>query len=237
MKIIYGFLTTLLIIFGIEGTVLGQDVSGNLSFMTSGASPIPSFGIEEPAFYGDISVDYGKVIVVTDMAFTYEGHIWFSDIWLKYKPIQNLSLGVDYSTFGQNYSDKLNGDLVRESTRYLAFEVYGETSTEIEKMEIDQSFKYWYSHGMGDRTLNGHFLMTTTSLQNLFKINSVGISISNSIFYIDFTGDNDGLFISPSISASHNSLPFSLTFQAVPPIISNIPSVETQFSLITTYSF
>lgn len=224
-------LIAILIVIGANKKAFSQEVSGNLSFMSSGISPIPSFSTDKSVFYGDITVDYGGISILTDMAFNSNGHIWFSDVWVRYNLEEDLRIGLDWSTFGQNFM--INSHQIRESTRYLAFEVYAEKSL---GRDVTGSLKYWYSHGFGQRTTQGVFTMISLSVP--WNIKSTTVSFQPSTFYINFAGKNVGLFLSGIVSVSHDSVPLSLSFQTVPTVSTNIPGgVDTQTSVALTYSF
>lgn len=225
-------LIALLIVIGANDKAFGQEVSGNLSFMSSGISPVPSFSTDKSVIYGDITVDYGGISILTDMAFNSNGHIWFSDIWVRYNLEKNMRIGLDWSTFGQNYITSSHNQ-IRESTRYLAFEFYGEKSL---GRDVTGSLKYWYSHGLGKRTTQGVFTMISLSVP--WNIEPVTVSFQPSIFYTNFAGKNVGLFLSGITSVSHDSIPLSLSVQSVPPVTTNIPGgVDNQTSIALTYSF
>ena len=51
---------------------------------------------------------------------------------------------------------------------------------------------------------------------------NVLVSAAVQIFYINYDGNNDGLFVSPKISSSIRDVPFSVFFQATQAISSNI---------------
>jgi hypothetical protein len=48
------------------------------------------------------------------------------------------------------------------------------------------------------------------------------LSAAVQVFYINYEGDNDGLFVSPKVSVSLRNSPFSLFFQATQGLSSNI---------------
>lgn len=64
------------------------------------------------------------------------------------------------------------------------------------------------------------------------------MNLSVQLYYINYDGNDDGLFISPKISASVNDSPFSLFFQANQALQSNIdPFPKFKGNIGISYSF
>lgn len=211
-----------------------QEVSGSLSYMTTGVAPVPYFAIEGDAFFGTLSIDYGKIGLFADMALKGNGNLWFTDTWIRYNIIKNeksnLRIAGNWSLSGQDYADGSN-NTVRESTRYLMLEIYGQRTFR----DISLSGMYWNAQGIGDRTIDGHFLIF--SAEKPFDLGSMQLSVKPSVFFIEYTGNTDGLFLSGTASLSYEDIPLVLSFQIVPPVESNIENVETQSTFSLTYLF
>ncbi|MFB6212383.1 MAG: hypothetical protein ABEI53_01020 [Candidatus Magasanikbacteria bacterium] len=138
-------------------------------------------------------------------------------------------MAVDWSTFGQDYN-AFNGNDVRESTRYLAFEVWGRKQLG----PVTLTGKAWYSHGMGERTLQGVFVMPKASIP--VELGSFTFTSSISPFGIKFSDDNEGLFFYGSVAVSKENVPIALSATWVEPVQTKIPFLS-QFAFGTTYTF
>jgi len=58
------------------------------------------------------------------------------------------------------------------------------------------------------------------------------------LFYIDYTGNNDGFFISPKVSANTTMLPLTVFFQDIQPFSSNMnPHPVFQYNVGLGYIF
>jgi hypothetical protein len=68
----------------------------------------------------------------------------------------------------------------------------------------------------------GHFLNLVGERSNIKIGKSVLLTADLQIFYIDYWGENDGLFLSPKISSSIRNVPFFIIFQPIQALYSNI---------------
>ena len=84
------------------------------------------------------------------------------------------------------------------------------------------TFAYWNDRGQEKGTLKGHFFNIVVEKSDINVGKNVLLSATLQLFYINYDGNNDGLFISPKISSSVRDVPFSLFFQATQALESNI---------------
>ncbi len=228
-----------------------RNVSGNITYMTKGIAPVPSFAIEDGAFYASMLADLGRFEILMDMAVDdgrvdrRGGEFWFSDLWLRYYPVKNETTkvrgAINWSPFGQWYGLVLglNNDTtsfviksIHEVTRYLIFEGYAERSL---SPKTSVSVQYWYNRGFGERTIKGSFLML--ALSGNLALGDFAFTAKPALFGISFTGESDGLFLSETASLSYGKLPFVLSSQAVIPLSTNIPDIKTSWNVALTYLF
>jgi hypothetical protein len=97
------------------------------------------------------------------------------------------------------------------------------------------AFIYWNDRGLESGTLSGHFfdLIVEKSDMNIGK--HILLTVNFQLFYIDYDGRNDGLFISPKILSSIRNLPFAIFIQANQALTTNIepyPEFEYNFGMI-----
>ena len=81
---------------------------------------------------------------------------------------------------------------------------------------------YWNDRGQEKGTIKGHFFNLSGDINNIRAGETIILSAGTQLFYINYDGNNDGLFISPKVSASVVRLPFNLFLQATKVISSNI---------------
>jgi hypothetical protein len=124
---------------------------------------------------------------------------------------------MDISMF---FSEKeLPDETIFQGQRYYTFEL---TGIFILNPQSFVSVAYWNDRGQDEGTLKGHFFSLVGERSEIKIGNRVLLSGNLNLFYIDYNGNNDGLFISPKISSSMKNVPFSLFLQAIQPILSNI---------------
>jgi hypothetical protein len=73
-----------------------------------------------------------------------------------------------------------------------------------------------------DGKTKGHFVNLEGAKSEIFIGKNVFLNVNFQLFYIDYEGKNDGLFIAPKISSMVRDIPFFVYFQAVQPLHSNM---------------
>jgi hypothetical protein len=81
---------------------------------------------------------------------------------------------------------------------------------------------YWNDNGQDPGSIKGNFYNSVYERTDIAIGESILLSVSLQFFYIGYTGNNDGLFISPRIASSVDNIPLSLYFQATQALSSNI---------------
>ena len=81
---------------------------------------------------------------------------------------------------------------------------------------------YWSDNGQEKGSMTGHFVYLAYDRSEIPVGNRALISINLMLFYINYTDNNDGFFVSPKLSLSIRNFPVSLFFQAIQAIESNI---------------
>jgi hypothetical protein len=192
-----------------------------ISLNSNGIASIPAFSLGKPAIIASISLAKNRFSYTPTLAYGLDLRPWFIDNWLNYKiirkPVFDLTAGFNISTFGMKYN--LPEGSVWEAQRYFAFAMTG-----VIKLSPKNSLTlaYWSDNGQEKGTLKGHFFNLLGERNDMTVGKKVLVSASVQIFYINYDGNNDGLFVSPKVSSTLRDVPFSLFFQATQAISSNI---------------
>ena len=208
-----------------------------VSLNSNGISSIPAFSLGEPAIMSFISLSKGRFSYDPVLAYGIDTRPWFIDNWLHYlvvdRPVIKVRTGVNFSMY---FSDlKLPDETILQGERYWAFElagIYNITS------RSNLTFLYWNDRGQDPGTILGHFISLAGERSEIKVGKSVLLSTNLQIFYIDYDGDNDGLFVSPKISYALCDIPVTLFLQATQPIVTNIspyPGFEWNIGLSFTF--
>jgi hypothetical protein len=193
----------------------------SVSLNSNGIASIPAFSLGKPAIIASISLAKNRFSYTPTLAYGLDLRPWFIDNWLNYKiirkPAFELTAGFNISTFGSKYN--LPEGSVWEAQRYFAFAMTG-----VYKFSPKNSLTlaYWSDNGQEKGTIKGHFFNLLGERNDMTIGKNVLVSASVQIFYINYDGNNDGLFVSPKVSSSIRDVPFSLFFQATQAISSNI---------------
>lgn len=193
----------------------------SFSLNSNGIASIPAFSLDKPAMMASAFLVKGRFSYEPNLAYGLDGKPWYIDNWFHYKivmaPKYDLRVGFNLSTFCAKYP--LPEGTIMEAQRYFAFELtqtYKFTPTSF------LSLAYWSDNGQEKGTLKGHFLSLTGEKSELPIGKNGLLAVNAMLFYINYDGKNDGLFISPKITASVRDIPFSIFLQATQAIQSNI---------------
>jgi len=195
--------------------------AGKVSLNSNGIASIPAFSLGRPAVIASITLAKNRFSYDPTLAYGLDLRPWFIDNWLHYKiiarPVFDLTAGFNISTFGTKYL--LPEGSIHEAQRYYAFSLTG-----VYKFSPENSLTvaYWNDRGQEEGTIKGHFFNLVGERSDINIGKNVLFSAALQIFYINYDGNNDGLFVSPGFSASLRNLPFSIIFQATQALSSNI---------------
>jgi hypothetical protein len=195
--------------------------NANISFNSNGIASVPSFSLDKPAIVAAVSLARGRFSYEPTLAYGLDLRPWYIDNWFRYKIINKPSLefrtGFDVSTFFSGY--KTPDDEILQAQKYLAFEAAFMYQFAPEKT---LSLLYWSDNGQDPGTIKGHFIDLVADRSGINLGRSVLLAVNVQLFYINYTAENDGLFISPKVSSSVRNIPLSLFFQCTQPFVSNI---------------
>jgi hypothetical protein len=194
---------------------------GNVSINSNGMAPIPSFSLGKPAIIATLTLQKKRFSYDPQVAYGLDMRPWIIDNWvhyrLIYKPKFELRTGFDFSMFFSEYDA---GDYtILQGEQYLTFEIAG--AFKFSPRSI-LTLMYWSDNGQSHGSLKGNFYNMVYERNDIEIGESILFAASLQLFYIGYTGNNDGLFVSPRVASSVRSIPLSLFFQATQAITSNI---------------
>ncbi len=207
-----------------------------VSINSNGIASIPAFSLDKPALIASVSLTKNRFSYDPTLAYGLDLRPWFIDNWLHYKivrkPLFELTAGFNISTFGSRY--QLDGeDPVWMTQRYFALSMTG-----VYKLTPKSTITlaYWSDNGQ-DKGISGHFLNLVGQRSEINIGKKVLLSAALQVFYINYEGENDGLFVTPTISSTMRDCPFSLFIMATQAISSNIsPSPGFRWNLGLSYT-
>jgi hypothetical protein len=210
--------------------------SATFSLNSNGIAAIPAFPLGKPAMMASVSLAKNRFSYDPLLAYGLDFRPWFIDNWFHYKlvvrPAFELRTGFNLSAYFSEYTPP--EEFVWHSERYYSFEVAG-----IYKFSPFSSLSllYWSDRGQEPESIQGHFLDLVWDRNEMNIGKKVQLNLNVQLYYINYNGDNDGLFLSPKLSSTIRDVPFSLFFQANQALISNItPFPEFKWNLGVSYT-
>jgi len=213
------------------------DVSGLLSLNLNGIAPVPAFALGKPALIASVSVQKGCFSYDPQIAYGLNFKPWIIDNWFHFKLLNTsrfeIRTGLDLSMF---FSDFESPEGIRlQGQRYIALELSGKY-----KLNPKSSFElmFWSDNGIENGTISGYFLDLVYDISDITMGKHLSLAINVQAFGIDYTDNNDGIFLSPKLTFSTPLLPLILFGQGIVPIASNMePHPEFQGNLGIGYTF
>jgi hypothetical protein len=195
--------------------------NANFSLNSNGISSIPAFSLGKPAIMASIGLAKGRFSYDPTLAYGLDMKPWFIDSWVHYliinKPVFKLRTGVNFSMYFSNMM--VSEEEILQGQRYWAIELAGIYNL---SPTSNLTLMYWSDNGQDHGTLTGHFFSLSGEKSGIKVGNHFSFTAFLQLFYINYDGDNDGLFVSPKFSLSTKDLKLSLFFQATQPITTNI---------------
>ena len=193
-----------------------------VSLNSNGIASIPAFSLGEPAIMASVSLVKNRFSYDPVLAYGFNMKPWFIDNWLHYKIIRKPSwefrTGFNISSFFSEY--QVDDDkTILEGQRYFALEL---AVTYKFSPASSLTFMYWNDNGYEPGSISGHFFNLVGERTDIKIGNRVLMGVNIQLFCITYDGNNDGLFVTPKISASLINVPFSLYFQATQPLVTNV---------------
>jgi len=209
-----------------EKTRPGLEASATISLNSNGIAYVPAFSLGKPAIIGTLSLVRRRFSYDPQLSYSLELRPWIIDNWFHYKIIDRPSFefkaGVDISSF---FSEVETGDeSVWRAQKYLAAEFISKYKF---SSHSSLSFTYLLDRGQDPGTTHGHFFNLQADRSEINLGEKGLLSATMQIFYINYAGNEDGLFVAGNISASVRHIPLYVFFQAIQAIASNIDPFPT----------
>jgi len=208
----------------------------SVSLNSNGIASIPAFSLDKPAVMASVNLTKGRFSYDPVLAYSLEMKPWYIDNWLHYKivrrPAFELRAGVNFSTFCSGFV--INDEEILKAERYFAFSMTGTYRfSPVSSLSLD----YWSDNGQEKGSLSGHFIALAFDQSEIALGGKAFSSVNLMLFYINYNGDNDGLFGSPRLAFSITNIPLSIFFQATQSIQSNIsPKPGFRWNVGITYN-
>jgi len=220
-----------------DSTKSPLQVSGMISLNSNGIAPIPAFALNKPAFSANLSFRKNRFSYDPQLSYGLNLKPWIIDNWFHYKLIANpsfeLRTGINVSMFFSEYNTP--NDKIWQGQRYTSFELAGFRKV---TQGLTLGLMYWYDLGIEPETISGYFINFVADQSDIGIGKHLLLAANIQLFYIDYTDNNDGLFIAPKISFSLRKVPLSLFAQGIQALISNIsPYPSFQWNIGIGYSF
>ena len=219
-----------------DSTKSNLEAMARLSLNSNGIAYIPAFSLDKPAIIGAFSLAKGRFSYDPILSYGLDLKPWIIDNWFHYRIIDRpdfeFKAGAVFSAFFSEYETE--DEIILQAQKYLAAEFI---STYKFNPNTSLSFTYLIDRGQDPGTLSGHFFNLQADKSDM-SIGKKGLlAASLQVFYLNYTGDNDGLFAAGNISASLQNIPFSIFFQAIQALASNItPFPEFKWNVGLAYT-
>lgn len=211
-------------------------VYGNVSLNSNGVASIPAFSLGKPAIIATLILSKNRFSYEPQLAYGLNFKPWYIDNWMRYKIIKRsafeLRTGVNVSAFFSEYTG--TDDVILQSQKYFAMEL-----SALYRISSGSTLllAYWNDRGQDKGTLKGHFINVIAEKSDIVIGKYLMATGTLQVFYINYDGNNDGIFVSPKVSSSIKNIPFTIFFQGIQPLETNIsPSPGFRWNLGISYT-
>jgi hypothetical protein len=210
--------------------------AATVTLNSNGFGAIPAFSLGDPAVIANISLTKGRLSYEPALAYGLDLKPWYIDNWLNFRIVNRskfiLITGLNANGF---YTRRTISDTtILQVQRYFTFALTG-----LIKITANTTLTtaYWRDHGM-DGGINGHFANLAVERTGIPLGGKNMLAVMLQVFYIDYEGNNDGLFVTPRITYSILNFPLSVFTLGTQPISSNIePFPDFQWNVGLGYGF
>jgi len=192
-----------------------------VSLNSNGIAYVPAFSLDKPAIIGSFSLIKNRFSYDPALYFSMDLRPWIIDNWFHYKiidrPVFEFKAGAVIAAFFSELETPEG--VIHQTQKYLAAELMAKYKfTPLSSL----SFTYLIDRGQDPGTITGHFFNLQADRSDIPLGKKALLSASLQIFYLNYSGDNDGLFTAGNVSATLRNVPFAIFFQAVQALSSNI---------------
>jgi len=212
-------------------------VSGVISLNSNGIAPVPSFALGAPAITLNLSLRKNWFSYDPQLSYSLDFRPWIIDHWFHFRILNRtkfeLRTGFNVSTFFSEYQTPTQ--FVWQGQKYGTLELAG-----IYKFSPTSSIGLmgWYDKGFDEGTVTGYFIDIVYDKSDIKLGKHLLFAFNFQLFYIDYTGNSDGFFVSPKLSLTASRFPLSIFFQGIQALSTNIsPFPEFQWNIGIGYAF
>jgi hypothetical protein len=219
-----------------DSSRLKLKAAATVSLNSNGISSIPAFSLGDPAIVASIILSKGRFSYEPVLAYGFDLKPWYIDNWLNLRIIDRpkFALITGFNASGFFTPRTISDTTILQGQRYFAFALTG-----LFKITPNTTLTtaYWRDHGM-DGGIKGHFVNLAGERTNIRLGGKSMLAAMLQVFYINYEGNNDGLFVTPRITFSMVNFPLTLFALATQPISSNIePYPDFQWNIGLGYGF
>ncbi len=192
-----------------------------VSINSNGIAFVPAFSLGKPAIIGSFSLIKGRFSYDPALSYGLDLKPWIVDNWFHYKiidrPVFEFIAGGVISAFFSEYETE--DETILQAQKYLGLEFTGKYKF---NPKTSLAFTYLLDRGQDPGTTQGHFLNLQADRSDFEIGKKLLLSARLQLFYINYTGNDDGLFTAAYVSASLRDIPFSIFGQAIQALWCNI---------------
>jgi hypothetical protein len=217
-----------------------QTLGGTITATNNGISIIPSFSLEKPAIYFDISMSGERFSFDPLLQFGMNGKPWSFVFWGRYKLIKQerftLTIG-GHPAFLFLEEDLILGNVPDRqmiANRYLAGEINSNY-----KINRKLSMGLYYLSGSGIQTFAAKktdFLALNTIISDIRLYRDFQIKINPQFFFLEVDGDS-GFYVNSSFTLSKTDFPILLQGFFNQKLISTIQGENLLWNVSLLYTF
>lgn len=204
-----------------EGTRSPLEAEASISLNSNGIAYIPAFSLDKPALIGKLNLKKGRFSYDPQLSYGLNLKPWIIDNWFHYRIVVRsdfeLKAGAVFSAFFSELETL--DEPVLQVQKYLAAELVASHKF---SPSSSLAFTYLIDRGQDPGTLSGHFFNLQAEKSEILLGQKGLLRASLQVFYINYTGNNDGLFTAAYVSASIRDLPFSVFFQGIQDLWTNM---------------
>ncbi len=192
-----------------------------VSINSNGIAYVPAFSLDKPAIIGTFSLIKGRFSYDPMLAYGLDLKPWIIDNWFHYlivdRPVFELKAGAVIAAFFSEYETE--DETILRAQKYLGLEFTGKYKF---NSKTSLALTYLLDRGQDQGTTQGHFINLQADRSDFEIGKKVLLSATLQLFYINYTGNADGLFTAAYVSASLRDIPFFIFGQAIQALTSNI---------------
>jgi hypothetical protein len=192
-----------------------------VSINSNGIAYVPAFSLDKPAIIGTFSLIKGRFSYDPMLAYGLDLKPWIIDNWFHYlivdRPVFELKAGAVIAAFFSEYETE--DETILRAQKYLGLEFTGKYKF---NSKTSLALTYLLDRGQDPGTTQGHFINLQADRSDFEIGKKVLLSATLQLFYINYTGNADGLFTAAYVSASLRDIPFFIFGQAIQALTSNI---------------